>query len=507
MAKGLEVGGDSYIGNWSRSGEDDMGEDQDDKLSRRNFLKILGYGAVAAPVVVTAYNCLRYGRQIAATVEAVKNRIALSCRTECLPPGFMVPEDERTGQDILVSVTLNYSPAPVIGGYNFNNGITKCLTSFLQKLPNGTNVYVLASEDFSEKCLSHLKKNHPGLEFTTHNLPFSERGSTFPQDMISATGRKDTKDRLILVASSIEATQFNLLREMQRSQREHRDFSEPLLSLRKIRSLILADEAEVDEAEIGIRAYGDEFLAEKYPEKFALKYVPVATTGGDMQITRLPDGRLALIVGKENLSRTVLSMQLEESPGVNFMALNEVDPEKFEGFLERARETYKLHFGVEEVIFIDEPYIRQQIEVGNRIRHTGLESYKFFHSDMIVKTATCNDGRRVAFCSSQALKEPDSGYLWRIQEQFRRLGYDVKLLECGPFVAMNYTNVIMFMGERGKTIVMLPQYGAPGDEEAAKVYKSCGFEVRKVDMSSLWQLPPKDRMATGSLHCMSVVMS
>jgi len=164
--------------------------------------------------------------------------------------------------------------------------------------------------------------------------------------------------------------------------------------------------------------------------------------------------------------------------------------------------------GVNDVIFIDEPNIRRQINLGARISHEWLKSYDFFHSDMIVKTATASDGRGIAFCSDQAVKGPDSGYLWRIQEQFVGLGYDVKLLGCGPCAAMNYTNSVMFKPTRhSKTVVMLPQYGAPGDEEAAKVYESCGFEVRKVDMSAISRLPIEDRMTTGSLHCRAVVMS
>lgn len=310
-----------------------------------------------------------------------------------------------------------------------------------------------------------------------------------------------------MISSSVDSPQFKQASNVQKIRKERR----AALSGWSLRSFFVDDDIK-EELDAGVGLFGDEFLSNDNPDKFATKYVPLKTVGGDMHITRLPNGGTGLIVGKNTLSEMVNILKMEAN---NNRVMTEeewrdfdlMEPQEFADLMKKIRELYMEHFAVDEVIFVDEPYIRNHIRRKNKIQSSAMRGYAFFHSDMLVKTATDKDGRPVAFCTScESGSEKENDYARRVGNQFAKLGYEVYSLPCGRVPAMNYSNAIMFKNAKGGKVVMLPQYGIPEDEEAEMVYARRGFEVRKIDMSYIGRMPLENQALTGSVHCKFVVM-
>lgn len=473
-------------------------------MDRRLALGILG---VAVLSTVAGFRSFFHHRaEFAATVKQVEARLGIKRPLEKLPKGCLIPEDERGGKNFLTSLVPKFSPFPVVGGYSFENNLSPQTDPLLAALPKDAHVRLLVPEESSDEALKYVQNKFPHLSFTTHGLPLAEDGYTYPQDMVSATGSVDEAGRFILAGSALEAKDFASCKQTYESTKRA---VASLVPLRAV-SDSLSNEDTIEEAGAVLHEFGDEILAERHGDSFTLKYVPVMTEGGDLKITRLPNGGIGLIVGKLNLSRTIMSMQLAENPGVaDLKMLNEVGRDKFVVLLEKVKALYKEYFAVDEVIIIDEPYIRGEARRNGYVRHSGLRSYGFFHCDMLVRTATDQNGKAVAFCSSSNMRDRGDGgncrYLFRVQEQFASLGYDVESMETGQYPSMNYANSVMFRNGEAK-VVLVPQYGIRQDAAAVEAYRRRGFEVRVVDQSYIQKLPPEDKALVGGPDCKLVVL-
>ena len=230
-----------------------------------------------------------------------------------------------------------------------------------------------------------------------------------------------------------------------------------------------------------------------------------------LQPTRLPDGRMGLIVGKMNLAYSVMA-RLDMDSDEEYMK-----GDRFGAEMDRVKADYRDYFGVDEVIIIDEDRLQRQRDGYVNLREM-IKGSEFFHNDMMIKTATNPAGERVAYITNidnwpeDPLDRYTGGetprkYLARVRAQFEELGYKIVEMPCTNYAALNYANTIMFdHPEEGKTVVV-PQYGEPTDAEAVAIYEREGFKVRKVDMSFVQELTEEQRRTMGSVHCRFAVLS
>ncbi len=472
--------------------------------SRRIFLrKMAGWGLMTAYFGSTALEIFNKHKRPEEALNELREYMGIEKNLEALEPGLLKPEDERSGSEILTGTVPSYSPLPLVGGYNFNDTVT-LLGPTLATLPEGTKVKITVPQNNGDECVEKLKDEYPHLEFEAFEMPPSQAGLNYMQDVVFATGSNDESGRNIIVGSSLDARKFRAWKN---------GFEEMLeeMELRGGLDLVswLTNAAKEEEVIMALHAFGDEALAHKNPEKFDLKFAPLSCEGGDLQPTRLPDGRMGLIVGKMNLL-----FSLQGRLGINLRD-KFVPGERFLSELENIKEDYKKYFGVEEVIVLDEEYLKKDAEVGGVSIESLERGSSFFHSDMVVKTATGADGARVAFITStEDWGEIDAHgystntkYLRRIRDQFEALGYKIEDMPCTRFAPLNYVNNIMFdHPQEGKTVV-LPQYGDRQDEVAAEKYAKYGFKIRKVDMKHAMTVPDEDKKSMGSVHCSFVVLN
>lgn len=490
-----------------RTGRELPDASTDTDMSRRAALSVLG-GLMVGGLAWSVRNFFHHRAQFASTVDKAEE-IADTQRTpEKLPNGCLIPEDERTGKTILTSMIPEYSSLAGVGGYDFAKTRSVSADPILSALPEGTTVELMVPEESGEAALEYARRLHPHLKFGICEVPAAEDGFTYPQDGVYATGSKDKEGRFLLAANSFDSSLYRADLIANFRDRQLAKYSRAMASPESLNDLSMGED-NIQTAGIAMRLFGDEFLARSYPGKFNLKHLPVMTVGGDLPITRLPNGKVALIMGKENLSRMIQMMQTDRiGRDIDVREINEIDKDQFLELMEKVKALYRDSFGV-EVIILDEPYITREVKRNGYIKHSGLRSYGFFHADMLVKTATNPDGKALAFCSSNAGCSNESGdcrYLPRIQEQFAGLGYQVVPIETGPYPVMNYANSLMFRPDQKRRIVLLPQYGIPQDAAAERAYLNHGFEVRKVDQSYVKKLPLEQKALLGGPHCKAVVL-
>ncbi|MEK7547588.1 MAG: hypothetical protein AAB540_01705 [Patescibacteria group bacterium] len=447
---------------------------------------------------------LAIGTVVAATTRSIF--IALQPTDESNPTestvekkteSFIIPEDERTGQDILLTATYD-SYVEINGANCFTQEPLTTWTSILKKLPAGTNVRLLVPINFADWCTKMLQENYPNLNISTYNLNALPEHITahlaYPQDYIFPTGRVDKNGRFIIATGTLDFDFLEIKYEIFGSPEEKA-------------------ESEDDKLFRKLRFAGDDVLVNMHPDTFVAEYIPIFCPGGDLQVVRLPDGRSAAIVGKSNIANSCMILRyLTGEKRKEFLSKPITLDE-----LESVKKTYKDALKVNEVIFIDKQHTFEEAENGNIDPRNMTYGSAFFHSDMIVKTATDpkNPNKRLAFYNNipsllgistraQAFFE-DIRYLNRVHDQFQGLGYEMVGLPCGPRSVLNYVNCTMFTKD-GIHYVMVPQYGILEDEKAVEIYEQRGFKVVKVDMSYLIMRGEEAMSKGGSVHCGMVVL-
>lgn len=386
-----------------------------------------------------------------------------------LPPeAKLIPEWERTGSDILIAISSKNG--------DIDSALRNRWDSILHAFPPHTRVYVVAAGKAGAFVESSLRPQHDHLQFSVYPLPcpgFYD-DEIFAQDIIFATGSRDSSGRFQLLASDFD----------------HRIMREGSFESQQTGSVLLIDE----------------LLAERYPKVFKTHQVAVICEGGDMEITRLPNGKSALVVGTSVMVRMVcyLASLMSKQTGESYaMSV----PEAFTA----VEEYYRKTFNVEEVIVLNPGSIFRACSLVPKEYTPHLSSVSFtpafYHQDMIVRPTVDPKGKYVAFCttidpSTMTLNPYDEILLRQARVQFEVLGYEIVDLPFGIEPAQNYTNVQMFTPSGKNTTVLLPQYGHPFDNLARSKYEQRGYTVIPVDFSGA---DPDD--FSGSVHCLTEVLA
>lgn len=414
------------------------------------------------------------------SLEAIAESMSEKPRLEKLKPGDIVPEDERRATTVMIGSI----PGMTIAGYKtevFHQG----LMPILSKLLPGTNVVLVTPDGLGEEALEMMKETYPKLEFSNCELPRTNDGLNYMQDVVTPTGKRNADGRLGIVMSSIEREEYGKMTKEKNDDAVGENLSNALLKK-------IARVEDDKNASLGTRLFADEWLVKNNFLKFKGNFVPVMVRNGDLRIARMPSGNVGVIVGRENLMRMLAVLS------------KDTEVEDFLELLEIIKQRYREFFGVEEVIILDEESLRKHgkgLPVKNAKK---IGNYrKFFHQDMIVNPMTNRKGEYVAFCSDidGYQNNGEQSYLRRVQNQMEELGYRVVKLPCGKYATMNYVNCTPFINDEGEKYVYLPQYGIPEDAEALRIYEENGVKVIPIDFSSL-----KSTDKSGSLHCIMPVL-
>ena len=415
--------------------------------------------------------------------------------------GEIIPEDERTGKNIMIGINPE---SKFVSARDLPDSISEVYGSLLESLAEGTTVRIVIPEGI-EQDPEDIREEYPHLNISFYEVPFSREGNDFMQDVVFASGSKDEQGRFLIGTSRLDvALTDSVIRKYQYDVRGRA----------VIDTHLILDEPLRTTTTKGVGAIGDDILAKKYPDIFSKKMVLPPVAGGDLAITRLPNGKLGALVGRHNLMRLF--------DGLSRNAAGSVSPNYFNNILEDSKRKYAKALGVDEVIIPGQEHMKTYLADYGMIDLKKMlmeclsgdtpKNFPFFHIDMAVKTATTPDGENVAFCTdieSRKNEYPSNAktYLDDIRSQFGDLGFKIVNLPCGPHAPMNYTNCLMFTNEEGEKIVMLPQYGIDEDKEAENIYRSQGFKVVPVDMTDSMDTSAKTAGREGSLHCRTVVLN
>lgn len=470
--------------------------------SRRKFLKdAIFTSAAAVPAIGLGLKLFRESKDRQEVKARVDEILAEPGDLEALPAGALIPEDERIGSDIMIALNPEYSFIPMYG-YDFKAELDEFAGPVISAIEAETTVHVTVPTDTREEFLKLAKERYPALNFVVYEMPVNPIHG-YMQDTLFATGSKNG-GRFVTASSTLDMNEFKNLPSYEPPQ-------EPFINEDKIRHM-LADQNIRMQAIAGIGLLGDEMLVRDNPNAFESHRVPVKLEGGDIDSVRLPNGKVALMVGPWNIINSIVELANEEA-GRKIYTSNAVEgfsvmpQDVFMRFFEQLKENYRKYLGVSDVIFVDEENIRSLIQEYEGISLGSLFSQKFFHTDMVVKVATDGDGKPVAFCTLCDNADPmDVYYLTRVRAQFESLGYEVVYLPCGPFPTMNYTNSLMYTKD-GEKVVMMPTYGISEDEVAAKVYTERGFRVVKAYLSNIKDLDPSKLDNLGSVHCRAEILA
>ncbi|MFA7685807.1 MAG: hypothetical protein WCX95_03330 [Candidatus Gracilibacteria bacterium] len=483
----------------------------------RRHLPQLGVGALVVSLCVgfgkDAYDTV-YGNGLKAT-QALEEVLNDPEQLDQVKESEIIPEDERSGQNLLISA---HPMRRILKERGYETFFETTFKTMFDLLPDDTNIHLIVPEDSSELALEVARKMFPRLNFATYDMPPAYPGIEYAQDTFFATGGFDEQGRSILATSSCDKELI--------AQTSLKEDKAPL----KMADLLPFSQRN-RRAISGVILLGDELLAKRYPHKFTKRDVPVRLEGGDMHISRMPDGKIALIVGLKNLAETVAT-GVNTTKGTAIGRGNTIDITTVLSFKEEVRDLYKKSFsGVDEVIFLGEDFLPLMEDEQLRLREITQSKYPemrdnllyrdlidrkslisphnslFFHLDMMLKTVTTPSGEHVAICTEfneeQALTyfkrttaqlEDDQydiehtdkikasifrelRFLEVVQRQFAELGYKIVKIPCGPVPTMNYTNSVVFKGKGDEKIAIVPQYGIPEDAQALEVYRDLGFTV------------------------------
>lgn len=211
---------------------------------------------------------------------------------------------------------------------------------------------------------------------------------------------------------------------------------------------------------LGIGAEADLFyretvqqLARTFPADFAVHLLPgVNTEGGDVELVRLPDGKLGLLAGHHRVLRW---LEYQEGNGVIGRA---VSAER----IERARSAFRKAFFGLDVIVVNE----------EGLRSPSLVSDELFHSDMIVNVVRGRSGP-TAFVPSYEAAAVDAvsheplapevrtraqAVYERVARQLGARGFRVVRLPIADHPVRNPVNVGKYTEPDGTQVVLLGRY-------------------------------------------------
>jgi|GEM_PF-3501637 len=519
-------------------------EDRRFKKRKEMSPRKLGLGVAAAAVVVTL--AALYGDKVWDSIYQGKSRDTLNGHVadllnsekespENFPHDTLIPEDERSGENIMIAAHPSNQLSSPESGYREYFDMT--LKPFLNALLRGTNVYIVITDENKDACLAVAKEMFPHLNFIILEMPYAGRGIEFIQDNVFATGATDKDGKFKIAKSFMDREVF---------RRDTDCFWEPWF----------AAMSKNESAEHAARMFTDDFLEEFYPERFSATDVDLRFDGGDLHVTRLPNGKTALVIGPKTIADNII---LDKNICPPYKAVLALPKEDAVVRMNDIKESFKKRFGVDEVIILGDDHILR-VNPDNSGKPDPIVPPLFFHTDMVVKTATNSSGEHIAFCTDydpanfvKIMKDicdaagcynPDGSdapiapmaermrdsvmfYLQSVQWQFSSLGYEVVKLPCGVSATLNYTNSVMFTGKGGEKFVIVPRYGIPQDLEAVAAYTKAGFKVliadysgfvdsvnEDVDWNNWWEKrsfftepdPDAGMNDNGSWHCRSVVL-
>lgn len=449
-----------------------------------NTRRIIGIavGAILA-VAATIYlrvdrvieNDRRYLKELAKTAAKFDDMASQPKIPETLPRDSFVPEDERTGENILIGATPRYQISEAEGGYDLPETFDNVLDPIISELPEGTMIHLIVPEGSKTDILNMAKERHPGKEFKIYETPAARSGLEFIRNHVLATGKKDKNGKFLIVGSALDGEKYKMVVERNRLQ------------------------DDLKKTSAGMPIFVDEIIEDKYPENFDLTMVHPLCNNGDMQITKLPNGKTGLIIGKSTFFENMVLLFKER------VLSAQMSIEQLAESILLIKKLYRRGLSVDEVILVDEGQIEQIARDKNMIGGKDLHEKTFFDIDMVVKTVTAPNGKMTALCTepNYQLDYEAQEYLKRVRKQFEELGFDIVTLPCGHYGSMNYVNSIIL----DRKTAYVPQYGIHQDLEAVQAYRELGYEVVTVDMSRIHTLPEDIQKRTGSLHCQIVALN
>ncbi|MBT4917563.1 hypothetical protein HN709_01705 [Candidatus Peregrinibacteria bacterium] len=498
---------------WSDPDDRDMRQrfmPREVRRDRRRFLLLAGAAAIVAvaggvsrAVDTVATDFTDESKMSDDTIPALKAAVddLLNEDIDFFKPGEIIPEDERTGANIMVGINPE---SKLVSARDLPNAVSERYGSLFKSLAEGTAVKIVIPEGI-ESDIEEIQSDYPHLSISLYELPFSPEGNDYMQDVVFASGSQDDQGRFLIGTSraDVKLTSSNL-----------RKYEYDVQGRALLDTHLICDESLRTASTRGVQFIGDDLIVDKYPADFSRKMVVPPLRGGDLSVTRLPDGKMAALVGRHvlmNFFDSVYSLGSDKW----------MNPDYFWKRVASAKKKYAKALGVDEVIIPGERHMNEYKGSNGMIAYKKMlmeslsgetpKDFPFFHIDMAVKTATSHRGESLSFCTSvQGREDYSQGvrtYLNEVKSQFDKLGFRVVPLPCGPYAAMNYTNCLMFTNSDNEKVVMLPQYGIDEDEEAANIYKSEGFKVVPIDMTDTMQLSGETGYREGSLHCRAVVLN
>lgn len=328
----------------------------------------------------------------------------------------MIPEFERTAEDILVSIPYPQYGDDTIGFINDLFG------PMIDALPDYSKIHFITQDNLDMQEIDQIKHLFPKRNITIYPVFNSEEGPMgYSQDFGEATG-------------AINASgQFEIINHAS--------------------SFLLKSYAPAGVEVPDNPYFADEILAEKYPDKFETPHIETFFSGGNTSFGRLPNGEKCVFVNKSDMV-----MFISDKFDIPF---NEPVTKEI---YEEAKEMYKTAFGTENIIVIDEENFLTKIE--NEPMKVSGNPGVFFHNDMIFLQKKIGE-KNVIFLSDPRLSEeiiqsklnPDIVDMFdRIDAQFRALGFDVVGI---PFANndLNFVNVISYTDKNtGNPTIVLPTY-------------------------------------------------
>jgi hypothetical protein len=451
------------------------------------------------PVISLANRVGRVGEE--ARVQAYLD----SCRAEneMLPEGCLVPEDEREAK-FMISVPANSDHS-----LESREAIMDIFVRpNIDLLPDGSDVHLLFHPESLDYYKERISKelDGRGLDFTYRIIPFTHMTEAYIRDRMVYAGSRDFLGRERLVLSNIDCRMYQMIFKGK--------YGEAL-------SGNTNDKAE------GLSSFIDEGVVNRYPMRYSAYHVPVSCVGGDLEVTRFPNGKVGMIIGKSNFVDTCTAYA-----GMEGMLKKDgkgpvlIDPSDFRQVGSVVKALYAKSFGVDEVVILGEDWIYSQMD--EMPTPALMNAGAFFHLDMIVKTATNARGEQVAFVSdynpmrsiiqngrgvpvggnirtqiSQA-QFFDRSYIQGAVEQLERAGYRIVWMPSGAVPAQNYVNSLACMTPDVGKRMLIPEYGLVEDAGARKAYEDEGFVVtsgRVPYMDEALKLGPE----AGGYHCSVVV--
>ena len=321
----------------------------EEKLTRREALGLL---LVAVGGITSA--TLAFGRDDApdavvqdGDIEEELARVNCSSREavrgamEIAPDVVSIPEFQRKGSDFFV--VLNS-----LDSQNLAEIFDEKWEKIFRAFPNNATVHVAMPRYSADDFFNIFSVKFPNLGLNIYSfVTGSGKGigaEFYAQDMMIATGNRDKDGRFEILTSSLDEKY-----------------------------------ADTGNDYLYVRTQLDNVLVEKFPKIFkSLGNLPIANDGGDIEISILPDGRKALILGTSS-AMTLVAKYAKSLSGI---------PD-FYTACKRAlicvKEQHKTTFGVDEVFIPDEETIMKLLK--NRIPSLHDNLSDFYHLDMVAKTA------------------------------------------------------------------------------------------------------------------------